>query len=67
MTVNVIAFIISDENTQVQQTIFILNYIKSIESWSSSRHQLLSRPSSASFDYKLPVAGILSINVLIVN
>lgn len=47
--------------------IFVLNYIKSIESWSSSQHQLLSRPSSANFDYKLPVDGILSINVLFVN
>lgn len=27
----------------------------------------MSRPSSANFDYKLPVAGMLSINVLIVN
>lgn len=67
MTVHVTAFIISDGNTRLQQTIFVLNYIKNIESWSSSQHQLLSRPSSANFGYKLPVAGILSINVLIVN
>lgn len=68
MTVHVTAFIYSDENTRVQHLCPQLAYnIKSIESWSSGQHQLLSRPSSANSDYKLPVAGILSINVLFVN